>query len=304
MKEKLRILASLIIFLFLLPYVLTVFMQGTTFAGGKIDEAATETFADTSDEQEQTEKEQLVLILAKQINVNSEKEAIKAQAVIVRANYTYAVENNMEVDEGLLVSEMMQLFGKNNFQSCYQLLGECLDETKGVRVGYQGEDVPLPYHAVSAGRTRDGVASGDGQQFPYLVGVESSMDIPSENYLKVVYFEKTEFLAQLEQIFPQVTFTENDIPSQLSIDGRDEGDYVSTVTAGGVTVTGEEFKNRLGLASSCFSIAEADGKIRIVTKGLGHGYGLSQYGANEMAEEGKTYIDILKYYFPNVEITE
>ena len=41
-----------------------------------------------------------------------------------------------------------------------------------------------------------------------------------------------------------------------------------------------------------------------MTKGLGHGYGLSIYGANEMAKEGKTYQEILSYYYSGIEITK
>ena len=53
-----------------------------------------------------------------------------------------------------------------------------------------------------------------------------------------------------------------------------------------------------------FYIREIDGRVRIVTKGLGHGYGLSIYGANEMAKEGKTYQEILSYYYSGLEITK
>ena len=56
--------------------------------------------------------------------------------------------------------------------------------------------------------------------------------------------------------------------------------------------------------SACFYISEIDCRVRIVTKGLGHGYGLSIYGANEMAKEGKTYQEILSYYYSGIEITK
>lgn len=71
-----------------------------------------------------------------------------------------------------------------------------------------------------------------------------------------------------------------------------------------MSVTGEEFRTALGLKSSCFSIKEVDGQLRIVTKGLGHGFGLSMYGANELAKEGQNYRDILKYYYSDVDIGE
>ena len=298
MKEKIKIMLSLFMFLFLFPYIVTVFFQGIPVAGESLYESGTETAVAVSGDV-QKDRDRLIAILAKEISVNSEREAIRAQAVIVRANYAYALAAGKEPEEGLSVQEMMAAFGEKNFAADYQILAECVDDTADISVAY-GTDtaVMLPYHAVSAGKTRAAA------ELPYLTSVDSTIDLPSENYLKVIYFEKTEFLAQLEQLFSGAAFVETDIPSQITIDGRDDGGYVSSVTAGGITITGDEFRERLGLASSCFRIAEADGKVRIVTKGLGHGYGLSQWGANELAKDGKDCIKILKYYFPNIEITE
>ncbi len=53
--------------------------------------------------------------------------------------------------------------------------------------------------------------------------------------------------------------------------------------------------------SSAFSFQEVDGEIRVMTKGLGHGLGLSLYGANELAKEGFSYKDILKYFYSEIE---
>ena len=83
---------------------------------------------------------------------------------------------------------------------------------------------------------------------------------------------------------------------------REESGYVKTIQVGNSSVSGEEFRKVFSLNSACFYIREIDGRVRIVTKGLGHGYGLSIYGANEMAKEGKTYQEILSYYYSGIEI--
>lgn len=304
MKEKIKIVCSALIFLLFFPYLITIFLQGTSIENGFFSESATETINISKSEENKENREQLISILAKEIDINSEKEAMKAQAVIVRQNYNYALENGTEPEEGLSVQEMMTQFGENNFSVQYEKLAQFIDETAGTQVSFAGDMVMLPYHAVSAGKTRSAKEISEKTAFPYLVSVDSTFDVPAENYLKVVYFEKTEFLAQLEQIFTGVVFSDEDILTQLTIDGRDSASYVTSVSAGGITVSGEDFRKRLGLNSACFSLGEADGKIRIVTKGLGHGFGLSEWGANELAKQGKNYIDILKYYFPNIEITE
>ena len=58
------------------------------------------------------------------------------------------------------------------------------------------------------------------------------------------------------------------------------------------------------LDSSCFILQKYDGKMRITTRGIGHGLGLSQYTANEMAKEEKTTEEILQYFFEGTEIRE
>lgn len=303
MKEKIKIVSSGLIFLLFFPYVITVFLQGNSVENKNFSEFATETIR-VQKEEEDNLREKLVSILAKEININSQKEAIKAQAVIVRQNYCYALKQEIEPEEGLSIQEMMKIFGEKNFSIRYEELATCLDETSKVQATFQGNPVMLPFHAVSAGKTRSAREINEKTVFPYLVSVDSTFDIPSENYLKVIYFEKTEFLAQLEQIFIGVDFSDEDILTQVTIDGRDSASYVTSVSAGGVTVSGEDFRQKLGLNSACFSLSEVDGKIRVVTEGLGHGFGLSEWGANELAKQGKGYIEILKYYFPNIEITE
>ena len=62
-------------------------------------------------------------------------------------------------------------------------------------------------------------------------------------------------------------------------------------------------KDRL-LASGSFVLQKYDGKLRVTTRGVGHGLGLSQYSANKMAKDGKTYDEILEYFFEGTELKE
>ena len=71
---------------------------------------------------------------------------------------------------------------------------------------------------------------------------------------------------------------------------------------GSRAVTGDEACRLLGLPSPAFSLEEYEGKVRAVSQGLGHGYGLSQFGAGAMAREGYTAEEILGYYYPGAEI--
>ena len=63
-----------------------------------------------------------------------------------------------------------------------------------------------------------------------------------------------------------------------------------------------EFRNLLGLRSADFDIEITGDNIKFITRGYGHGVGLSQYGANGMAKEGYNCYDIIKHYYRDVEI--
>ncbi|MBQ2400977.1 MAG: hypothetical protein II311_03065 [Lachnospiraceae bacterium] len=99
-----------------------------------------------------------------------------------------------------------------------------------------------------------------------------------------------------------VSEMELDSGGGIQIVERDGSGYVKQVQIGQKTYTGEEVQYALGLTSACYSFERLDGKIRVICKGIGHGYGFAQFGANEMAKAGRTYEELLKYYFQNVEI--
>ena len=75
---------------------------------------------------------------------------------------------------------------------------------------------------------------------------------------------------------------------------------MTRVQYGTTIANGEAVRAALGLNSACFYLSELEGKIRIVTKGIGHGLGFSQYGAEQMAKRGSSYRELLQYYYRDV----
>ena len=114
--------------------------------------------------------------------------------------------------------------------------------------------------------------------------------------------EKTELAEKLQKADNSLVLNPDEIPGNIQIIARDDSGYVTQVQIGTVTLSGEQFRQYLDLNSACFYIKEVEGQVRILTKGLGHGLGLSQYGANEMAKKGKDYKEILNYYYKGVEL--
>jgi stage II sporulation protein D len=73
---------------------------------------------------------------------------------------------------------------------------------------------------------------------------------------------------------------------------------------GDTVCTGDQFRDALSLASSAFTLQDYNGMLRITTVGKGHGLGMSQWTANELAKEGKSYEEILDVFFTGTKLIE
>jgi stage II sporulation protein D len=287
------------------PYIVTLLFQGSETSTdaegtGQIMEKRLLP-QEKKDGQEIDEEECLAGIVAEQIALDSQPEAIKAQAVIARTSLVCALENDEELPASMSREEMLSLWGQNGFEQNYRVLDEALAATQGEILVWKEKPIQAAFHAVSAGKTRD-AKEALGVERPYLSSVDSSIDIPSHDFLKVIYMEKKDLADKLNQACKEAGLTEESVAQGISVTKRDSGDYALEVAVGAQSMTGEEFRECLDLNSACFSIKEVEGKMRIVTKGMGHGVGLSQYGANEMAKAGSGYEEILNYYYQDVTI--
>ena len=108
---------------------------------------------------------------------------------------------------------------------------------------------------------------------------------------------------KLETAFDGVQLNEN-LPAWLNVRETSDSGTVLKADVGNMTVTGAEVRNALSLRSSCFEVRYEGEEAIITTKGYGHGVGMSQYGANSMAAEGKTWRDILNHYYTGCTITK
>ena len=84
----------------------------------------------------------------------------------------------------------------------------------------------------------------------------------------------------------------------------DSAGYVAELRIGETVCTGDQFRDALSLSSSAFSLQEGEEGLKITTMGNGHGLGMSQWTANEMAKEGKTYEEILQFFFEGTELAD
>lgn len=306
MKEKVKTFFSICILIVAVPYIITLLFQGNKTSSDSFQKKENkQTIQENPVQKDETLDVEKYLLgaLAKQIPLDYELEAVKAQAVIARTAViqAMAVEGG-SLPEAMTTDEMIALWGQEGFEDNYRVLESAIQATKGEVLTSQGKHIEAAYHAVSAGKTRSAKEALGREDEPFLSSVDSSLDIPSPDYLKVLFLKKEKLAEKLIKAHSELTVTPEDALSKISILSRDNAGYALQVQVEGITVTGEEFRKILELNSACFYLKEVEGEVRIVTKGLGHGLGLSQYGANEMAKEGKKYQEILKYYYTSIEI--
>lgn len=244
----------------------------------------------------------LPMMLCREIPWDYEEEMLKAQAVLIRSSLYLRLENK-ELDQTEL-KENLENYKNNSqkeqYQMAYKRMEKAVNATKGQVISYQGEICSGVFHRVSAGQTREGSEVLQDTKMSFLKSVDSSQDIQSEDYLHGHYFTEEALKDRLLEIYPDIELSDQPLKEQIVVEKRDSQEYVLEIRVGNLTVPGEEFRNNLELSSSNFTVQNLDGKIRFLCKGLGHGLGLSQYGGNELAKEGKTYEQILFTYFPDV----
>lgn len=243
-------------------------------------------------------EEEVAAAAAKEIGAGAGKAAIQAQCVIARTALYDAQKNGTKAPEQISRSMMQDLWGED-WEKTFQLYEECAEETRGEILTYKGNYIYAAYHAISAGATRNMAEFYQEADMPYLTEVSCSADAAAKGYLSVLYWEKSEFFDKCSQLTDNSEI--NDM-SMIQVTARDSADYVLTVQIGNDTYSGEEFRSAFSLNSACFTITELDENVRIVTKGVGHGFGMSQNTANQMALGGSSYQDILTAFFKDADL--
>lgn len=252
-----------------------------------------ETQSGGSNEENEENEIKVLQIVAQEIGMDKSPETIKAQCVIARTNLYDAIQAGTKEPESMSPDQQQQSWG-GDFDKYYQKLKSCVEATAGETLSYNGSYIYAAYHAISSGRTRNMSELYQDVDMPYLVTAECHADTTAEGYLSVFYYEKEEFLEKCRTAYPDAELME---PAQVEIISRDTAGYVTEVRVAGELYDGEQFRHALELPSACFTMTEMDDHVRIVAEGMGHGFGLCQNTAEELAKEGYSYREILAYFY-------
>lgn len=305
--QVLKTAVSFVIILMLLPYLATVFINGDKIKRVEKDEFPRVKVATIKDGEEQVEEipwdMYFIGILAKQISPTYEKEAMKAQAVILRTKLYKELEQRDDPvfkEIFLTPAEMEKKWGIEHYEEYYEKYFEAVKETETKVLMYEEDYANAPFHRSSAGKTRTGKEVLEDGPYDYLIGVECKEDKKDKDWEHVYDFEYQtvqekcrDFLAAVEKKNVREKLKYEDI----KIEDCDSSGYVKTMRLRGTVCSGEQFRKALSLASGCMELEDYKGKLRIRTKGNGHGLGMSQFAANQMAKKGKGFEEILQYFF-------
>lgn len=296
MKNFIKTIAFIGGCLFIIPFII-VYASGSYQSGDLLGKLAVQSEAATEAEDlPLVEKEKIIGILAKEIPYTYEYEAIKAQAVIIRtyiARRMLGIQNKGELT-GYSEEDLKEAWGEN-YTNIYSTYEQAVKETGSEMILYNGEPIEAVYHKASGGKTRS-AKDVYAVEVPYLQSVVSEGDTPAAQ----VELSKSKIAEKLKEVYPDIVLDPNEMENQIQIVEKDEAEYVKSIQMGNMVIKGEEFRKILGLPSSNFKIFKHKDSLIFDVKGEGHGVGLSQDGANEMAKNGKNYKEIIEYYYKGV----
>jgi len=239
----------------------------------------------------------IVCVLLAEMPSEFEQEALKAQAVAART-YTLKRQQAGNKHENAAVCTDASCCQAYCPEEDFLVSGESTEalnkmknavlSTAGQVLTYDGALIEATYFSCSGGRTEAAVAVW-GSEVAYLQAVDSPGEENASHYMDTVSFTLQEFADKMGvelsgSWLGKITYT--------------DGGSVETITIGSKQFKGTEMRQKLGLRSTAFVITPVGDKVTITTKGFGHRVGMSQYGAEAMAVQGKTYAEILAHYYP------
>ena len=257
-----------------------------------------------------------------------EIEALKAQAVLLRTQLWTIFSNagsDLNSETSITIQDDISMYStevhskysvdSDNIQdrpdtisvgAPESLYEKAVYETDGIFLAYDNKPIKVAFFPLSNGHTRDASQVWENISYPYLVSVECDKDIISADYQSRVVVSRDEYFRIIDKIFGAGETIKNKLDNEWNdVEFTyDTAGYVIEVKFAEASCSGERFRNEFGLNSASFQAEWNEDEVIFHVKGMGHGFGMSQYGANERAVSGESFEQILKYYFFQTELAK
>ena len=266
--------------------------------------------------QEVSVRSYLIGAVAAEMPASYEPEALKAQAVAV---HTYAerirrqqaqspdpalcgadFSDDAHRYQGYCTAEQLRLLWGDAYDENYSKIAAAVDSVSDLLLYYGDEPIAAAFHAVSAGQT-ESAEHVWGEAVPYLVPVSSAGDRSAPHFEETAVLSADTVRSGILAAYPAAALPA-DPAEWFSTEAVSDSGTVLRIRAGSAVLTGQQLRTALGLRSACFTVGYSSGNFLFTVKGSGHAVGMSQYGANVMAQSGASFDDILLHYYSGAEL--
>lgn len=254
-------------------------------------------------------EEYIVGVVAAEMPASFHIEALKAQALAART-YTLlrmhkfggnGCSQHPEADICTDSTHCQAYVDPNTLGKSHKKVYEAVASTKGEVIVYEDKLIDAVFHSTSGGITEN---SEDVwvNKVPYLRSVLSEYEDHSPKLISTKEISIDDFVSGMLSLDNTIQLDKKNLESQIQIMERSSGGRILKIRVGNRYFTGRDIREQFGLNSSNFSIDIGKNHIKFEVIGYGHGIGMSQYGADGMANHGATYQEIIKHYYTGVEI--
>lgn len=330
MKKPMIILIVTVIFCIIIPVLVSVLLYGEDnlfFSNNTVtDQYETidskspniSVYNSVTNEIETTDLETFLYgVVSMEMSSDFSEEALKAQAVAARTYVIYKIENKLNKGhKGADIcndyshcqayasyDELKKLKGDDWIKNYYPIIKKAVDETKGHILTYNNKSILPLYFSTSSGRTENS-QEVFMTQYPYLKSVDSPYEEESPKYETEKTITKKQFINLIKKENPNIKLTEKKLEDSINIISKTTAGSIETIKIGNVEFSGRDFREIFELNSANFDILFKNKNVVFKVKGYGHGVGMSQWGAEGMAENGYKYDEILFHYYTDTKIKD
>ena len=256
-------------------------------------------------------EEYLVGVVAAEMPASSRLAALEAQAVAARTFTALRMQGKAKCKSGCTVcnnvhccqayrsdAELRSAWGKK-YDANIEKIRDAVSGTAGIVVTFDGKLISALYHA-SSGPYTENSEEVFAVALPYLVSVDSCEG--DAEMITVQEFTLEETIEKLNRLYPDAQMTYPPDPLDFDVWGTTDAGRVQLIRIGGTVITGAAMRKVLGLKSTRFTVEIKGEKIIFTCLGYGHGVGMSQTGANEMAKDGSDFAEILAHFYTGTEL--
>lgn len=259
--------------------------------------------------------EYLYGVVSSEMPANFEKEALKAQAVVARTYTLYKImqgnkHKNADICDDstccqawISKQERLKRWKAENREEYWNKIVNCVNETKGKMVTYEGKPINAFFHSNSGGYTEAPLDVWGGSGYAYLQSVQTAGEDAYSQYSSKTTMTKKEFIEKIKKEHSnfKIDFNEKDC---IKVKEYTKGNRIKTIKVGNLELSGVEIRTLCGLRSANFKVTIEKDNIVFEVIGYGHGVGMSQTGADSLAKQGYDYEKIICHFYTGVKVED